>query len=301
MNINIKKRLRNIELNITQRKSLDSLGIGAEGTLAGETGDNLARWMAAKFNHNFDAYDRAIDEIYNQTHVGGARYHHILDGQHDIWGAFKSVQDVHSDDSWLTEISQASEHLLRDTMSVSGISPFFSLTPDQFDTISNLTLKLGISKVYLADALTINGPELIGGGVALIASLLLGGKGDPNLLSRFSGACLLSSLISANPLLLPIAAGSMAYAICSSENKKEILINSGKGAIISGSVCLMSSLVGGPIWLGCVAGLITAVAVRNALDDPVRTFSRTLDMTQAAVKVLREAGTNISQLCRQAL
>jgi hypothetical protein len=48
----------------------------------------MAGWLADKFNKNFDEYDAAIDAIYNKTHIGGSRYHHLIDGQHDIFGAF---------------------------------------------------------------------------------------------------------------------------------------------------------------------------------------------------------------------
>src|SRR5439155_9642470 len=132
-------------------------------------------------------YDRAIDRLYNLSHVGGSHYHHLLDGQHTVWGAFHAVQHVHVDDGWLTHMGHALEHLARDTMSVAGINPFFSLSPAHFDGLAVAVAHLGISKPFLADALTENGPELLGGSVALVSALLMARRAAPERLSRFSG------------------------------------------------------------------------------------------------------------------
>lgn len=296
MKDNIKKRLRNISLGINNKDLFTSGVIGFDGALAGDTGHSLAQWLAIKFNHNFDAYDKAIDLTYNTTHIGGSNYHHLLDGQHSLWGAFKAVKHVNADDSWLTQMIQASEHLFRDMMSVAGINPFFSLTPHQFDTISNIVSNVGISKAYLADALTINGPELLGGSIALLTALIMGRKADPSTLSTFAGACLTSAFISANPMMLPIAAGAMAYAIWKSDDKRNIFINAGKGAIVSGTVFLISNLVGGPVWLGCTAGILTAIAVRKALDNPIEAFQRAIDIIKPAKKVFCEVSQHLGRL-----
>ena len=141
----------------------------------------MASWLAENFNHNFDAYDRAIDAVYNATHIGGARYHHLLDGQHTIWGAMEAVKNVDPDSSFSSRLAEVSEHLLRDTMSVSGVNPF--LGPSLFESIAGFGQSLGISRAYLADALTVNGPELIGGALALAGSLAIGRQASPEMVS----------------------------------------------------------------------------------------------------------------------
>src|SRR5439155_16149089 len=120
----VKRRLRGLGLGIGPA-SRDSALLSGEGTLAADGADqpghSLAQWLAHRFNHNFTDYDRAIDRLYNVSHVGGSHYHHLLDGQHTVWGAFHAVQHVHVDDGWLTHMGHALEHLARDTMSVAGI------------------------------------------------------------------------------------------------------------------------------------------------------------------------------------
>ena len=181
-------------------------------------------------------------------------------------------------------------------MSVSGINPFFSLTKEQFGSLGDLVAQVGISKPFLADALTLNGPELLGGSLGLAGSVLLAKKADPERVSRFAGGCVVSALASANPMLLPIAAGSLAYAAYKSENKREVLAAAGKGGLVSGSFILVSSLVGGPIWLGCVAGVITAVAMSRALEDPAKTFQRAQELIAPATRVLTEVTVSVANL-----
>lgn len=159
----IKKKLRDFDLDLSTKATSTTPFVAIEGIVGGQPGHELAQWLADKFNKNFDAYDAAVDAVYNQTHVGGSAYHHIIDGQHSIWEAFKSVQDVKIDDSWASELGQSAEHLIRDVASVSGVNPFFTLSPEQFNSVGSLVNNIGVTKEFLADALTINGTELLGG------------------------------------------------------------------------------------------------------------------------------------------
>jgi hypothetical protein len=284
----IDRKLRDIDLGIYRKRRIDDTSLGFQGILAGEAGHKISQWMSQNFNHNFDNYDKAIDSVYNQTHIGGSAYHHLLDGQHTLLNSLKAIKDINADDSWAQELLQASEHLLRDLTSVSGINPIFSITPDQFDKLGNIVSSIGITKEYLADALAINGPELLGGSLALVSAIIIGKKSDPERLSYLSGGCLVSSLVSANPLLFSVAASSMTYAILKNYNKKSAIIQIGKGSIVSGSTLLVSSMIGGPIWIGCIAGLMTAIAVSKGLDKAETSFKRNLELINPARHVLQK-------------
>jgi len=251
--------------------------------------------MADRYNHNFNDYDRAIDHVYklDPGNVGGSHYHHLLDGQHSVWGAFHAVQHVQVDDSWLTQMAHVLDHLARDTASVAGINPFFSITPDHFDSLATMT---HLSKPFLADALTVNGPELLGGSVALISALLMARKAPPERLSRLGGGCLLSAAYSLNPLLLPIAAASMAYAIRDAQDRRTVLMQAGKGGIVTGSAILVSTVVAGHGLLTCLAALMTGVAVSKALDNPAAAFERARVLVDSGAHVLREAASRLRAL-----
>lgn len=300
-NDQVKRRIRNRRLGIPRESNPpvfrpDTHIITGEGVLAGDGGRSLDHWLASHFNHNFDQYDRAIDAVYNDTLLGGSRLHHLLDAQHSVWGAFHAAHGVSSDDGWATELGDALEHLARDTVSVSGVNPFFSLSPDQFNTVGSLVSHLGVSKAYLADALTVNGSELLGGAVALVSAIIIGRRLDPNRLSRLGGGCLLSAVTSANPVLLPIAAGAMVYAVSHAEDRKTLCIQAGKGALVSGSAILVSTLVGGPFFIGCVAAMMAGTAVSCLLDDPERAVARAKELIRPAVRVLHEAAPDLQRL-----
>lgn len=233
----------------------------------------IARLFADYFNKNFDAYDRAIDSVYNLTHVGGSRFHHLVDGQHTILGALRAVNDVSSNDSFFTEFSQATEHLFRDAMSVSGINPILNFSPKEFEVMAKVAKQFGVTKPMLADALTFNAPELLGGLLGISSLVLFSKTKDESKISELSASYLISSLVSLNPILFPVAAYKLVLTAKNTENKLEVLKSSGKGAIISGTSIAVSSLFGGPIWFGCIASVGATIAVRYAVEKPEKAFT----------------------------
>jgi len=269
---------KRIELDLPLQPSISTNILGFEGVLAGETGHKLSKWLAKEFNQDFNEYDKAIDAVYNASHIGGSQYHHLIDGQHDIWGAFEAAKGVHADDSFAEEILGSLEHLARDVTSISGINPFFSLTPDQFSQISEFLSSFGISKSYFADALMVNGIELLGGAIALCGSVILNKKiqqgYSPQILSRLAGGCLLSSVVAANSALFPVAAYGMYKAFKQTDCRLDTVKAAANGSLVSGSSLMISSLIGGPIWLGCIVGVITASVVAQGLIRPTRAFEQ---------------------------
>ncbi|SHF12197.1 hypothetical protein [Caloramator proteoclasticus] len=236
--------------------------------------DLIAHLFAGYFNKNFDAYDRAIDSVYNLTRVGGSGLHHLVDGQHTIFGALRAVKDVSEDDSFFKELSEATEHLFRDSMSVSGINPFISFTPDEFNKLAEIAKKFGISKTMLKDALTFNGPELVGGLLGITSLMFFSKTKDEERLSELSAAYLISSISALNPILFPFAAYKLINVVKDSDQKIQTLKSAGKGAIISGTSIAVSSLIGGPMWISCIASIGATVAVRYAIEKPDKAYEK---------------------------
>ncbi|RLB88236.1 MAG: hypothetical protein DRH10_07920 [Deltaproteobacteria bacterium] len=237
----------------------------AQGMLAGGLGHELAQWLAREFNSNFDLYDKAIDSIYNNTHIGGSLYHHLIDGHHSIYEAYQAVRDVSPNDSFFRELYEAAEHLFRDMLSVSGINPLFSMSQETFNKISEWLSPLGVSKMYLADALTVNGPEILGGFLSIIPFLIARKKPNKSMMAYLSGSMALCAVASGNPVLLPAAAYGMYKSVKEGEMSwKSLVYHMGKGAIVSGSVIAISSL-GAPVWLGITASFATSIAVKAGL------------------------------------
>lgn len=291
MNDDCKRRVKAIELGI--KPSRVDMRAGMIAALASKPGYRLDQWLAATFNHNFDAYDKAIDAVYNATRVGGSQYHHLVDGQHSIWGALGAVKDVSADDTFAQELAQAGEHLLRDTASVSGTNVLYNVTPEQFSRIAHIAAQGGISKTYLADAMTVNGSELLGGAIGLAAAVVVARRGRPEDLSRLGGAMLISSFASANPVLMGVAGASVAYALYKGEARRECVVQAGKGALVSGAVIVMTNIVGGPLWWGCLVSVGTAMLVGRMLDDPAKTYARVKKLITPAQRIIRAAYNTI--------
>ena len=70
-----------------------STSVWVNAILSTEFVKGIEQWFT-RFNVNKDIYDSAIDSVYNATHVGGSQLHHIVVGQHTIWGAFKAAKDA---------------------------------------------------------------------------------------------------------------------------------------------------------------------------------------------------------------
>lgn len=234
----------------------------------------IAKLFADYFNKNFDAYDRAIDSVYNLSHIGGARFHHLIDGQHTIFGALRAVKDVSQDDSFFKEFSEALEHLFRDAMSVSGINPIINFSPGEFEAIAKVAKQFGITKTMLADALTFNAPELLGGLLGISSLIVFSKTKDEEKISELASSYLISSIASLNPILFPVAAYKFVSTAKNTQNKLDFLKSAGKGAIISGTSIAISSLFGGPIWFGCIASVGATVAVRYAIEKPDKAYEK---------------------------
>ena len=139
----------------------------------------------------------------------------------------------------------------------------------------------------------VNGVELLGGAIALSSSILIAKKANPESVSRLAGGCLLSALVSANPALMTVAAGSMAYAFVKSDNLKNTFLAAGNGALVSGSALMVSSLIGGPIWIGCLSGVITAVLVSQAMTRTELIQQRVSELIEPAGKILSSTNMRI--------
>jgi hypothetical protein len=240
---------------------------------ATEFGDSVARKLAAVFNHNTDQYDAAIDAAYNMAGTGGSQAHHIVDGSHSLLGAFEKACAVFPDDSVYREFVESIEHLARDAMSVSGINPFFQLDAGSFAGMKDwLSANFGVSKGWVNDALTFNGPELLGSAFATLAVLYNWKKADVEDFTRMSSSLGVAAIYSANPLLGVITLISAARAWHRSKNKpvnkREVLKNMADGAVPTSVLIGISAIVGGPVWIGLVLGIIFASRSRAWMNNP---------------------------------
>jgi len=261
-----------------------------QGALAGALGHDLASWLARNFNLNMDDYDKAIDSVYNSSRAElGSLYHHLTDGNHTFFGAVKAVSSVSPDDGFLREIYEALEHLVRDLCSVTGINPFFYVSPEALDWMASVLRPFGISKLYLADAMTLNAVELLG---AIAATLTFGVRGDrmdDNRITELLGSMLTAAVASANPLLLTVFAWQL-FRFVKAKQKTSLThlgYHMGKGALVTGSVALASSAlaaVGCPVWINIAGCFAACIAARYGIGTLERVGPRVLEAFRSTAK-----------------
>lgn len=103
------------------RETVFTGGMLGDAALGSGSGHALAQQLAATINTpNSTVYDKAIDSVYLSTHTGGSQLHHLVDGQHDIFGAFEAAARALPGDSLWQEVMGAAQHLGKDLFSVSG-------------------------------------------------------------------------------------------------------------------------------------------------------------------------------------
>jgi len=247
-----------------------------QGVLVGPVGHSLAKWLAQVFNHVVGTdYDKAIDSA---RHIGGPLYHHLVDGQHTLLGAIRAVRDVSPDDGLLREIYEAVQHLFRDLCSVSGINPFFSLSLDTLDSMARVLRPLGISKMYIADALTVNAVELLGAIAAFLQFAVGRGKMSSERTGELLGSMVTAAIASASPALLFVF-GLQIFAMLMRENTEfgQLAYHMGKGALVTGSVCLASPAIAGaglPVWFQIAGCFAAAIGVRYGIGKLEETWPR---------------------------
>jgi hypothetical protein len=221
----------------------------ANALTASQTGAELDRMLAFVINTaNTTVYDKAIDGAYLTTHVGGSHLHHLLDGQHDLVGAFEAARHAYPNDAFAQELLGTAHHLTKDAFSVMGL-PLVSLEPDTYaDASSWIQQHIGIPKSWHADLLQINATELLGGALASAAVVVGIKRKDVGMLAELAGGVGLGSVLAANPIAILAAATALVAALRLRQEGMPPCVLARKaaaGAASVGSVMLAGKLLAG--------------------------------------------------------
>ena len=231
---------------------------------ASTTGAALDTLLARSINTaNSTVYDRAIDSVYLSAHTGGSHLHHLLDGQHDLAGAFAAAQAVAPNDSLTHQVLGTAHHLSKDLFSVMGL-PVLSLNPKTYcDSADWMQQHLGLSKAWQADLLQINGMELLGGSLAAGALIAGLGRRDRGTLAEIAGSSGLVGVLAANPIAIIAAAVALclAWRGCSGEAKMPLRHwdRFGTGVAGAGTTLVVGSLLGSLAATGALGLAISLV------------------------------------------
>jgi hypothetical protein len=219
-----------------------------------------------------DVYDKARDSIYNAINEGGSELHRLIDRQHGIFDSWGVVKDALPNDSTIDEIGGYFSSLWKDMATPQGV-PLVSISRDNYDALADaVTQTLGVPRSWVSDALTVNGAELFASSFGVIALALNWNKADKEKFGEIAATIGMAAAFSANPLMGLVSLVSLARAFQQGRSKQaytEVLNGMAKGGIGTGIFIGVSSVVGGPTWVGLLVGLCLAVFARNHLDKKI--------------------------------
>jgi len=217
-------------------------------------------------------YDKAVDSVYNATHEGGSALHRLIDGQHGVFEMWGVVKDALPNDSSIDEIGGYFSAIWKDMATPQGV-PLVSISRENYEDIADaITQTLGVPRSWVSDALTVNGAELFASSFGVIALALNWSKDDKEKFGEIAATIGLSAAFSANPMMGLVSLVSIAKAFQQGRSKQaytEVLNGIAKGGIGTGVFIGVSSVVGGPTWVGLLVGLCLAVFARNHLDRKI--------------------------------
>ena len=192
-------------------------------------------------------YDKAMDAEFIATHIGGAQ-HRLFDGGHTIIGAFRAGHSASPDDSIIQEAMGTLQGLLRD-VSTPERTAAGELGPRDLSTgyAEALDSNFHIPKSWFYDLNTYDAADLLGGAVGAVALILNWNRADTETFAQLAGGMGLSSIMSANPLLLILTVVALARAFHLAHRSgeyAEFVDGQFKGVVGAGATLGVVSLVG---------------------------------------------------------
>jgi hypothetical protein len=218
---------------------------------------------------NTNHYDKAIDSIYNSSRIGGSLTHHIVDGRHDILGAFEAAKDAYPDDRLSQEILGTANHLYKDLFSKMGL-PLSSMPPEQYREFSKWVSDVsGVSKRWIADMMQVNGVELFAATISATAVLFGLKHLDAMQLIEMGASLGIGGIVAGNPLSLICGTLSLVLAWRikkSGQNWSEAILVFGRGLAATGAAMAVGSMLLGFASAGIIQAVIaTAIIAMTGL------------------------------------
>ncbi len=233
-------------------------------------------WMGDSFNTLSNAYTQAMDRDWLEGRLKAASFEHRLhDGGHTILGSFGRVREAVPDDTLVTEIWNWMRAYASDFSSPAGM-PVVTISQETYATLEAMLQALGIPPGWTLDALHVNLEELIAAIVPGLAVLLNWSKAEQADFHRSLGSLAVAAGVAASPLGVLVLVVGAARVFHQNRRGGEGAGSFARafteGGAISGVVVTTGALVGGPVWIGMVAGIVLAMMLRRARHrvDPAR-------------------------------
>ena len=251
-------------------KLISEIAVWYNSFLATDFSRKFENWFGGLTESTVTIYDKAVDEAYNTTHEGGW-LHRLFDGSHDPVSMWNIVKDTKLDDTRKEELIAFLETFLKDFNTYAGL-PLFSITKESYDKVAGqLSSTFHIPKNWFADIQTLNGAELIGSSIGVLALIFNWNTEDKEKFGDLMSSLTIAGAFAGNPLTLIIATIYFGRHYNKQKNKKffskDTLTGIKKGTLTTLIFISTSAMIGGAAWIGLVIGLILAVIVRKRHKD----------------------------------
>ena len=238
------------------------------GVLASDFSLEIDRWLTSLLAGSATIYDKAMDANFLTTHVGGS-YHRLFDGGHSLLGAINAGHNASPDDSIIQEAVGTVSAIFKDFVTVRGI-PFVTWDKGTFDSVAGmLESNFHIPKSWFYDLNTINATELLTASIGTFGLILNWNNEDREAFAKTIGSTAIVSVIGANPILMVVTLAALAKSFTDARregNYTEFVEGLAKGGVVTGVVIASASLVGGPVYVGLLAGICTGVVANKVMN-----------------------------------
>ncbi|WP_419933238.1 hypothetical protein [Candidatus Poriferisodalis sp.] len=241
----------------------------AQALIASDLSSTVNEIVAGAVKGAPTIYDKAMDAVYIETHIGGGA-HRLFDGGHTISGAFKAASEASADDTLIQETLGAIQGLLRDVSTPQGL-PLATWDKPTYDAVAeSLKSSFGIPKSWLNELVTYDAADLLGGSVGIVSVIYGWNRADTEKFAQMASSMALSAALSTNPVLMPIAVVALGRAFHKSRvagDYGDLADGAFKGALVSGTSLGAIALVGvagGPAGVGMLAGISAGVLAQKA-------------------------------------
>ena len=253
-------------MNKIVNKVISEFTVWYNSFLATDYSRKFENWFGELTESTASIYDKAVDQVYNTTHEGGW-LHRLFDGSHDPVSMWNIVKDAKLDDTRKEELTAFLETFLKDFNTHAGL-PLFSISKDSYDKVAGqLSDTFHIPKNWFADIQTLNGAELIGSSIGVLALIFNWNTKDKERFGDLMSSLTIAGAFAGNPLTLIIATIYMGRHYNKQKKKKffskETLTGIKKGTLTSVVFITTSAMIGGAAWIGLILGLILAVIARK--------------------------------------
>ena len=238
----------------------------AQGLVASDLATSINSMLAEAVKGAPTAYDKAMDAVYNATHIGGGK-HRLYDGGHTVFGAAKASAEAAAEtgDSIVGQAKGLTLGLMRDGTSPAGL-PVVTWSQETYAKVASGLERCGVSRKTFDDLITFDAAEAFGAMLASLALVFRWSAGDSKEFATILGSTSIAASFSLNPLLACVSLAALAKTYQEARkdgtSRKEIARATLKGANATAVPMVAMNVViaaGGPASVAVLASLLAGM------------------------------------------